>query len=345
MSYRCKTCEKIFNYEYLLIRHSKRKRPCKKKNTIDDYIINLTTNNNLNGDLQNDLDDSSDNNIENNIDSKIKLLEDKIKFIDDNINKIYTDSLNNTSICNFCNKKFDVKGNLKRHMNIACIERKNQLNKKEPFIKDRDMLINEKNEIQKEKEIIERFLKNNNLNNNNSKNKNSKINNTTNNNNITNNINVNLMINNINPFGKEDISHITPSEYKKILSSFFPGFIDFIKKIHFDDRMPSNQNVYIPKIDSKYVCVFEDNQWNMKKKGEIVDKIITNKRKLLNNKCDELFNSGTIDDNIVELHEEFNKNYYEGGTDTEKYISEDIELLLYNYKNKITDKKDEKLIK
>ena len=305
MSFLCKNCDRTFVYEYLLLRHNKRKRPCKKKIEIDQIIDNTN-------------------------------IEERIKKLEENIDRIFTESLNDELICKYCNKKFDFKGNLKRHMNISCSERKK-------LYKEKEELYKEKEELYKEKEIIKKYINNtiNNTNNaNNANNANKTINNNINanvNSSVnSNNKNLSININNIiHPFGKEDISYITESEYKKILSTFFPGFVEFVKTVHFDNRMPSNHNVYISNIDSKYACVYEDNQWNLKKKADIVDKIITTKRKLLNNKCNELYNTGVIDDDVVDLHGEFNKNYYSGGKGSEKFLSDDIELLLYNYKNKI----------
>ena len=334
MSYKCKKCGKLFKYDYLLLRHMKRKTPCKKINN--------------NNDKMNENDNDNNININNNIDE----LEIKIKTLDDNINDIYNKSLKNGYVCNFCNKEFKLKGNLKRHMDINCEDNKKML-------ADKNILLFEKKIFNKYIEKNKNYLtENNNKNNKNNiidknkknintvvdNNKNININNT--NNTIHNNtINLNFNINNtdlkLNPFGKEDFSHITSNEYKKILSTFFSGFIDYIKKIHFDDRMPSNHNVYISKINSKFAYIYEDNQWNLKKKDDILDKIISRKRISLNDKCNELYDSGIIDDTIVNLNEEFNKNYYDGSDETEKILCDDIELLLYNYKNKILEKKND----
>ena len=218
------------------------------------------------------------------------------------------------------------------------------------MLEDKNILLLEKNIFNKYIEKNKNYLiGNNNKNKKNintivDNNKNININNTIHNNTINVNFNINNTDPKLNPFGKEDFSHITSNEYKKILSTFFPGFIDYIKKIHFDDRMPSNHNVYISKINSKFAYIFEDNQWNLKKKDDILDKIISRKRISLNDKCNELYDSGIIDDTIVNLNEEFNKNYYDGGDETEKILCDDIELLLYNYKNKILEKKNDYLI-
>ena len=318
MSYLCKICQKIFKYDYLLIRHMNKKITCDKKLFI------------------------KNNDLIKNINNEIEL---QIKLLDDKINDIYNKSLENLHLCNFCNKEFKLKGNLKRHMDNYCIEKKK--------------ILEEKNILLLEKKINENFMEtnkkyfinnmnnpNDNINNDNTTNNINNINNINNNinnNDITNNtINVNFNINSddlkLNSFGKEDISHITKDEYKKILSTFFTGFIEYIKKIHFDDRMPANHNVYMSKVDSKYAYIYDDNQWNIQKKEEIIDKIISKKKILLNNMSSELLEKGQITDNIYELHAEFNMNYIQGGTECEKSLSKDVELLLYNYRNKVLDK-------
>ena len=170
-------------------------------------------------------------------------------------------------------------------------------------------------------------------------NKELKTNITVNNNNNNNNNNIiinnnNLHIN-INPFGEEDISHITDKDYKKFMTGFFPGFINFIKKIHYDDEMPSNHNIYISNIKSKFAYVFEDNKWNLKNKNMLVDKIITTKYNILDNKCDELEEAGLINDNIIDQFDEFKNNFINGGEETTKNVQNDIALLLYNNKQKV----------
>lgn len=309
MSYLCKICQKTFKYDYLLVRHMNKKITCDKKLLIKNNDIIKNINNEL--DLQ-------------------------IKILDDKINDIYNKSLENLHICNFCNKEFKLKGNLKRHMDNYCVE-------KRKIVEEKNILLLEKKINQNFMETNKKYFINNNQNNN--INNNDTITNNinadiTNNNNNTINVNFNINSDNIklNSFGKEDISYITTAEYKKILSTFFTGFIEYIKKIHFDDRMPANHNVYMSKVDSKYAYIYDDNQWNLQKKEEVIDKIISKKKILLNNISSELLEKGQITDNIYELHAEFNMNYIQGGKDCEKSMNKDVELLLYNYRNKILDK-------
>jgi hypothetical protein len=180
---------------------------------------------------------------------------------------------------------------------------------------------------------------------------------TSRNKNITNNIiNNNLNINNlnnitnnnvtltINPFGQEDLSHITVKDYKKYLSGFFPGFIEYIKKIHYADEMPSNHNIYISNLNSKYAYVYKDDKWNVEKKEALVDNIVSKKMLLLDSKCDELEKEGLLTDKIVHNHESFGKNYTNGGEESEKYLADDVMLLMYNNRDKIEKNKDLKLL-
>ena len=159
-------------------------------------------------------------------------------------------------------------------------------------------------------------------------------------NNITNN-NLNISIN---PFGQEDLSHITLKDYKKYLSGFFPGFIEYIKKIHYADEMPSNHNIYISNLNSKYAYVYKDDKWNVEKKEALVDKLVSKKMLMLDSKCDELEKEDLITKKNIADHEAFGKNYSNGGEASEKYLADDIMLLLYNNKNKI-NKNTQELIK
>jgi hypothetical protein len=119
------------------------------------------------------------------------------------------------------------------------------------------------------------------------------------------------------------------------LSGFFPGFVEYIKKIHYDDEMPSNHNIYISNLNSKYAYVYKDDKWNVEKKESLVDTIVSKKMLMLDSKCDELEKQGLITEKTVAAHEAFERNYTNGGEESEKYLSDDVMLLLYNNRDKI----------
>ena len=297
-SVNCPNCNKLFSYNCHLIRHLNAKRKCKQNL---EKVHNIFT-------------------------DDLKTLKSKYKKMVNQITINDESDINNN--CAYCFKTYSSKSNLSMHIKKSCKNR----------CKMQDQLI-----------TIENLIKNYKIN----ISFNKKVNNTTSsktsrNKNITNNIiNNNLNINNlnnitnnnvtltINPFGQEDLSHITAKDYKKYLSGFFPGFIEYIKKIHYADEMPSNHNIYISNLNSKYAYVYKDDKWNVEKKEALVDNIVSKKMLLLDSKCDELEKEGLLTDKIVHNHESFGKNYTNGGEESEKYLADDVMLLMYNNRDKI----------
>ena len=306
----CNICGKSFRYNYLLVRHKNGKLSCNKsKKIIDNY-------------------------------------NNKIIDIDNKLNNLYELSMESKTKCYYCENDYNNKSNLRRHIRSYCEERQKLLDDKNKCTeiinnkkKEEEININVNKEILEYKKIIADLQKKiNNFENNTHNIKN--IDNSKNNKNIDNSKNINIIVNNnvdLNSFGYEDLSHISDKEYEKYLSKFFPGLIDYIEKVHFSDEKPSNHNICIPKINSKYVAIFEKNKWNLKDKNYLLDKLISKKLMSLNNKCDELEENNLIKDNIVELHNEFNNNYYNGDEDIKKNLENDIALLIFNNRNKIKD--------
>jgi hypothetical protein len=253
-------------------------------------------------------------------------LGNKIIEIETTINNKIKESLNTRNKCIDCNKIFLNKGNLSKHLHNNCEFIKNLVNEKNEIILQQKSLNDEKKYIQQEKElqkmrntIVKLFKKQSNI----------RITNINNNNNITsNNLNIN-----INSFGKEDLSHITTEDYKKFLSGFFPGFIKFIEKIHFDKEMPSNHNICISNLKSKYMQIYDGDKWSTTEKNEILDNFILKKYNILSNKCNELEENNKISNSIVDKFLQFSKNYTD--EESQKITKNDIMLMIYNNKNKI----------
>lgn len=254
----------------------------------------------------------------------------KIKNIDDNIENITKKSLETNKECNFCNKTFSSKHNLIRHIEKSCLSKKDMINKrdkinndKEKIIKDKiaeqltEQLTNKINELQKSIDNI----------------KNKEIITTQN---ITNNIQNNLIVN-INSFGEETLDHITLQDYKKYFNSFFKGFVSFIEKVHFDENTPENHNLCITNMKSKYIRVYENNDWILKEKNDIIDDLVTNKFNLLTNKYEELEEAKQLNNNTIHNFEEFQQNYE--NKEAQKNTKKDITLMVFNNKEKVNIKK------
>jgi hypothetical protein len=250
--------------------------------------------------------------------------------------------------CLFCNKTFLNKGNLSRHINKSCEEKKELLNEQNIILDEKNKLIEHKNKLIKEQEEQEKDRKRDEefktLKNmmmellEKQASQPSQTIQTIQPQNITNNITNNTInqTNNvimINSFGKEDLSHITLQDYKQYLNTYFKGFINFIEKVHFDDTMPANHNICITNLKSKDIKVYEGDKWVAKPKTDIIDKFLRKKLNTLIDKCEELEESDQINEKLVDKFSEFQINYMDNSA--KKNTKDDVILMIYNNKDKI----------
>ena len=311
--YECINCTKIFKTKWDFDRHNARKTPCNK-----DY---------LNKDHLNDTDSMSINNdyicgicnkqfnykshYERHLNNKYgcnkkQVISNEIVKIDDTQMIVLDDFT-----CKTCNKVFAYKRSLDRHQKMYC--------KKET---DNELYLMI-DQLQKELTDVK-----NNINiSNSSLNNNSNINS----NNTVNNININA-------YGKEDISHITNKDYKKIFDKCNSAIPMLIELIHFNDNKPENTNMYISNIKSQYAYVFNGKQWNLISKDELIDDLYDRKCIILLEKYEILKG---------ELNEQTERNF---GHFRQRYDSENmkedvfgrIELQLYNNRTMAQKVKDVK---
>jgi len=329
--FECKKCYKIFTQNYLLVRHNNSKRPCDMSKNI-------------------------------------------IKNIDNKILKLDKLSLESHDSCYYCNKKYTRKDNLKRHVNYNCKKRNHLLSEKNKYLNEENNTnsdnsdnnvnndnsyisdnrehnnnnnkdVNTMNDISKLKKEIEKLKtcikdmnKSNTIINNIQNIDHSKIDNSQ----IDNSQNINIIVNieNVNSYGKEDLSHIEDKDYKNYLSKFLPGLIKYIEDVHFSDKMPKNRNLCISKLDSRYISMYEKNNWNAKDKDEQLKKIITKKMSILDKKCEELNKNGIIEEEIADKFNELFNTYYEGPELTKQKFKDELEMMIFNNRKKINDYKN-----
>ena len=197
-------------------------------------------------------------------------------------NKINNDN-NTTYKCLLCNKEYNYLTSLTRHKKthinyneeIDKLEEQNEIKKlKELFITQNEKLCSvideQKKEIQSLKENIVRLL-NNNITNNTTTNNNTTNNNTTNNNTINNTTNI------IIAFGSEEYESLSKSEIKKILfDNNVDPLLGMIEYIHFNERLPQQQNIKYNNLRSKVIDIYNGTKWIVKDLDIVLDDLLEN---------------------------------------------------------------------
>jgi hypothetical protein len=269
-------------------------------------------------------------NIESRTNKNISSIEEEIK--------TKTEKSLESLICMFCNKVQTNKSNAVKHIDKFC-------KKKRELVENIDRIENDKLKIcykikDKENKALKLALNSkltthnitiNNINNINPTINNSTINNTQN----------NIIV--VNPFGKEDLSHITIDDYKKYLNGFFPGFIKFIEKVHFDDNAPQNKNISITNLRSKYLSIHDGDRWLTQDKNDVIDNLLIKKHNILSGICEELEETDKIDKTTIDNFEEFCQNYNDA--DAKKNTRENVIMMIYDKINGDKDIKPKKKLK
>jgi hypothetical protein len=145
---------------------------------------------------------------------------------------------------------------------------------------------------------------------------------------ITNNINV--IAYNKNP----DVSHLTNSDYLKIMNRGFNSVPKLIEAIHYNPDKPENQNVYIPNIKNNYAMVWNGDKWDLNHQDQILEDMYDDKSNLLIEKLEEFEELDSPEnESKVRVLKKFRRFVDSKENDEIKNkIKGDIKLLLYNKK-------------
>jgi hypothetical protein len=284
----CTFCEKSFSNKYNCRRHME--YFCPKKENLQNVIPNLQ---NVIPNLQNVIP-----NLQNVIPNLQNVIPNLQNVIPDVENVEVSDASNHESselCCSKCKKVFSSQYTLKRHEPI-CKENENNLQC--PFCKKTFTKCSNKSRhvaVCKEKYMALATATTNvshstqNIQNNF---QNSTINNTmVNNNDHSQNITMNININNL---GQEKIDHISPEMLNDFLRQINGnGVASLIHQIHFDPKIPENNNVRIDSLKGQTLMVYEDDQWHIKDMNAIIQLLVSNGCRMLFNHydtCDEIKN-------------------------------------------------------
>lgn len=229
--------------------------------------------------------------------------------------------------CKFCGKGFTAKSNLCSHIKINCKVKK-QNDDEKAQIYNRLLILEEENKkLKKEVVLLKKTSKiTNNITNINSRN--------------TNNINNGIVANiNLIGYGKEDLSKIDKNEIIKAIKHGFNSTIKLTETLHFNPKHPEYHNIYITNMKDKYAMIYDGKDWNLTMKDNLINKIYDDKKNYIEENIDDFVDSLSVSrKNALErwlvMDEEDEKIHT---------VKNEIKLLLYNKRNVIIDKQEDKV--
>ena len=154
------------------------------------------------------------------------------------------------------------------------------------------------------------------------------VNTITNNNTNINNTNSHNTINiHINNFGEENKRYITKDYISALLEKPFQAIPELIKYTHFNEEHPENHNLKITNKKDSYMKVLKNNKWELVDKKTTISDLIDKQHSQLNSyDMDETKLNQTVFNRI----ETFNKKYIEDDKDFINKLYKDSELIILN---------------
>ena len=225
-------------------------------------------------------------------------------------------SLEKMEICNFCDKTFNTRKSMLRHIRIYCKKKK----KLEKMENENSEIIKKQNKfIKSQTKQISKLLEKN------GKQINTQNNNTQNNNNSNNTINNTIHINN---YGEENLEMLTEEFKEKCVTRPFYAILEIIKKIHFNDDYPENKNMRLLNKRDNKIQVLDDGKWKYRYKVEAVKYAFDDSNELLEKFCIE--KSHKFRKFIKICCEDIIKNIHESEPDLMKELYKEMDLILLN---------------
>jgi len=213
--------------------------------------------------------------------------------------------------CEFCNKKFTRKDNLKRHKKKRC--------KQMAIVLAEENKSTKIDELQSKIDILEEKLMTNTYKNSVGDNNVINSNNTLNQNNIV-----------INNYGNENIDYITDKIVKKMIQQGpYASIPKLLQYTHFDKDHPENHNLAITNVRSKYAHVRHNNMWQIRQLSEILEELIMNKFNFIEECYDD-----SIKEDLpvykVGIYEDY-KEKFKSDTEIRNTIKEKLYEIIINF--------------
>jgi len=219
-------------------------------------------------------------------------------------------------ICKYCEKEYNHKSSLSKHIKYSCMKNKDE------DLKELVRLMNlqletERKEREEERKEVQKQLHNQTKQIEKLMGK-LEINGSFNNNTIN---NITLLA-----YRETDISHLTHEDYRSCYKKVNHCVKHLIEKVHFNPSKPENMNIYISNMKDRYLMIYDGLNWNLANKSQELERLYEEKEMMLEEWLDS--NPDPI------LKEKFVK--YLNNKESDEcinHIKEEIKLLLYNKGN------------
>jgi predicted HicB family RNase H-like nuclease len=215
-------------------------------------------------------------------------------YIEELLHKEYNEK---TYDCEFCSTKFNSRSNKSRHKKTCekALEAKQQatnnviIQKLTVLTEQNTVLLQQNSILSKRLQEVESKISNN-------------VNKQITNNNVTNNI-ININLNN---FGDENISYLTPEFLSYCIMNPRKGMTSLIENIHYNNSYPENQNIRCKSLKQNMFEKFVNSEWRACDATNTLDELIRKGYRILNTHyTDNLMNDPEI------LEDEIKQRAYE----------------------------------
>ena len=218
-------------------------------------------------------------------------------------------------MCEYCNKSFNRKDNLKRHIKTYCENKKENDNKNKEL---KIIIEHQKIELEKQKEFYKEEIEK----------LHQKIEILILQKNTPTIINIDKQIN-LNNYGSEDLSHITENFKNQMLKIPFVAIPKMIEEVHFSEKKPENNNIKLTNKKDNYVKVYQGDKWIFKDRKSTIKQLMDDKYTIIDNHYEE-YKEEPKPKHVDSQYKKFKEMYNDGDRDLHNEIRVDCELLLLN---------------
>lgn len=133
-------------------------------------------------------------------------------------------------------------------------------------------------------------------------------------------------IEDVRPFGKENLEYISERIIKKYIKFPSIGIPELIKMVHYNERYPENNNVRLNDANENTLLVYNGKKWIKKDLRKYSEKVVENSLKILEDYYEK------IDDKDIKLRfANFQKRFYEKDERLFEYLQKELKnIYLYS---------------